>query len=107
MDAWLEKELVDDACPAEVESRAARRLLAFSHVPPFIFKPDELDEYFNLRKELRLPLLARLCAKGCTNWFCGHYHRNAGGVYRDKEGRQLEVTTTGAVGTNIKDRPDG
>lgn len=101
MDEWLEREL-------EVEEGAQpRRILVFSHIPPFINEPDEKDEYFNLDRGLRHNLLTKFAAKGAVAWFCGHYHRNAGGVYRAGDGRELEVVVTGAVGTQIVDKPGG
>ena len=34
--------------------------------------------------------------------FCGHYHRNAGGIYTNPEnGAQLECVTSSAVGTTL------
>jgi hypothetical protein len=52
----------------------------FSHIPPFIYKPDEDNGYFNLNKHVRENLLTRAMEAGVTKWFCGHYHRNAGGL---------------------------
>jgi len=101
MDVWLDQQL------AEEDQAAPRRLLVFSHVPPFLFDPDEGDGYFNLDTPLRRRLLAKLAARGAVAWFCGHFHRNAGGVYRDDAGRELEVVVTGAVGTQIVDKPGG
>ena len=37
----------------------------------------------------------------------GHYHRNAGGVARGQDGRELEVVVTAAVGANLTTNPDG
>jgi 3',5'-cyclic AMP phosphodiesterase CpdA len=102
MDRWLESELEADAIDAE-----PLRMLVFSHVPPFINKADEKSEYFNLERDFRQELLAKLSSRGVVAWFCGHYHRNAGGVFRDSEGRELEVVVTAAVGTQITDQPDG
>jgi len=100
MDRWLEAEL-EDASPD------AHRTLLFSHVPPYIHDADEGDEYFNIARSFRLDLLARLAKKGVVGWFCGHFHRNAGGKYRDPDGRELEVVVTAAIGTNITDNPSG
>jgi len=102
MDEWLDQELADVA-----GSNEGPFVLAFSHVPPFIFNADEPDEYFNIDRAVRKPCLARLAAHGCRAWFCGHYHRNAGGVYRDSENRIVEVVVTGAVGTQITDKAGG
>jgi hypothetical protein len=40
-----------------------------------------------------------------THWFCGHYHRNAGGVYRNND-ITLECVTSGAVGTTLTTKED-
>lgn len=103
MDAWLDKELGEDGDGCT----SPRRMLVFSHVPPFINKPDEANGYFNLELGFRQRLLAKMAAKGVVAWFCGHYHRNAGGVYRDADGRELEVVVSGAVGVQITDDPVG
>jgi hypothetical protein len=52
---------------------------------------------------------------GVTHWFAGHYHRNAGGVYRFSSHtseeknveRTIEVVTTGALGGNISTNVEG
>ena len=82
---------------------APPRIIVFSHISPFINDPYESSEYFNLAKETRLPLLQELSDAGCTHWFCGHYHRNAGGIYRNtKDGtKTLECVTSAAVGTTL------
>jgi len=117
-DRWLEAELEEECtsehdCPApsschtqDATSKACaeRRMLVFSHIPPFISDPNEHDDYFALDRDTRLPILARMAKGGVKAWFAGHFHRNAGGVYRDAEGRQLEVVVTGAVGSQIKDK---
>lgn len=102
MDTWLDKEL-DTAAVGS----SPPRILIFSHIPPFIFRPDEENGYFNLEVGFRQRLLAKLTAKGVVAWFCGHYHRNAGGHFCDEEGREMEVVVTGAVGTQIIDKADG
>jgi len=82
---------------------APPRIIVFSHISPFINDPYESSEYFNLAKETRLPLLQELSDAGCTHWFCGHYHRNAGGIYRNtRDGtKTLECVTSAAVGTTL------
>jgi len=77
-----------------------------SHIPPFINDPMEHSGYFPLGKEVRLDLLARFSKAGVSHWFCGHYHRNAGGVFL-RDGKQLEVIVTGATGANIETDPSG
>lgn len=58
------------------------RTIALSHIPPFISSSDEPDGYFNIPSRVRGPLLAKMARGGCCSWFCGHYHRNAGGMFR-------------------------
>merc|ERR1712194_842192 len=99
MDEWLDRELEElDAMP--IKERPP--LLIFSHIAPFIFDPEEEDEYFNLAPALRQELLDKFARRGAVGWFCGHFHRNAGGVYQHKSGQKLEVVVTAAVGTQIK-----
>jgi len=100
MDSWLDSEL------KEVEG-GATPVLVFSHIPPFIFAAHEKDEYFNLQKETRLKILEKLAAHGAIGWFCGHYHRNAGGTYQHSSGRSLEIVVTAAVGVQILDKEGG
>eukprot|EP01137_Pigoraptor_chileana_P032996 Opistho-2@23264 len=57
----------------------AAHIVAFMHHPVFLKSPDEEDEYFNLPKERREPLLRQLEAAGVRAVFCGHYHRNTEG----------------------------
>jgi len=106
-DAKKEREAMDQWLDAELDDSPSHRTLVFSHVPPFINDADEGDEYFNLDRGFRQEILPKLTRKGVVAWFCGHYHRNAGGKFRDAEGREMEVVVTGAVGTQIRSRPEG
>ena len=74
---------------------------------PFIAEPDEPDGYFNLPTATREPLVRKLLDAGVCTWFCGHYHRNAGGVAARPDGRHMEVVVTAAVGANLTTNPDG
>eukprot|EP00045_Choanoeca_perplexa_P001599 m.20823 g.20823 ORF g.20823 m.20823 type:complete len:302 (+) comp11056_c0_seq1:105-1010(+) len=85
-----------EACLSEPKQATHR--FVFGHIPPFIFKSDEPNGYFNLEPKLRSTLLSQAKAGGVTAWFAGHYHREAGG-YDD----QLEVITTSAAGSAITD----
>uniref|UniRef100_A0A1I8G7Q8 Metallophos domain-containing protein n=1 Tax=Macrostomum lignano TaxID=282301 RepID=A0A1I8G7Q8_9PLAT len=79
------------------QGKPAHRIL-FMHVPPFLTDAhSDADSYFTLPKADRLPLLDACLEAGVSAIFCGHYHRNAGGVYRDK----LPVVVTSAVGAQI------
>mmetsp|Transcript_36669 Transcript_36669/g.79877 ORF Transcript_36669/g.79877 Transcript_36669/m.79877 type:complete len:362 (-) Transcript_36669:125-1210(-) len=93
-DRWLDRELQD------AQSQGAQFTVVFSHIPPFIWDPDEPDGYFPLSRPIRSNLLHRLASNNVTHWFCGHYHRNAGGLFRTHDD-QLEVVTTAAIGTNL------
>ena len=91
--AWLEDEVkAIEACAA---SERPAHVLAFSHIPPFIFHEREPKGYFNLLPVVRAQLLAKLRRAGCTKYFCGHFHRNATAFTADGA---LELVTTGAVG---------
>ena len=109
-DRWLDTEL------SLARSEGARRVVVFSHIPPFINDPDEGSGYFPLAKEVRTRLLTKMAQHGVTHWFCGHYHRNAGGVFclpcddptgDEEEKATVEVVTTAAVGANIGNDPSG
>lgn len=89
--SWLEAE-----CRGITERPPAAHVLCFSHIPPFVRAPDEPNGYYNLEPEVRRSLLNQVKAAGCTKWFCGHYHQNAGGY----DG-SLEIVVTGAVGCQI------
>jgi len=87
---WLEKELKTAA------EKKVNHVLVFQHIPWFINECDEPKEYFNIEKELRLKKLEQLNKAGVKKVFCGHYHRNAGGWYKD-----LEVVITSAIGCQL------
>lgn len=76
--------------------------IIFSHIPPFIEAWDEKDAYFNLDTDCRKPLLEAFYSGGSRHWFAGHFHRNAGGTYKD-----LEVIVTGSVGCMLGTNTDG
>jgi predicted phosphodiesterase len=98
---WLRDEL------ASAETATAAHVLCFCHVPPFVFKPDEPSAYFNLDTDVRNELLSLLASHRVTACFCGHYHRNGGGVYSSPAGAELEVVVTGACGVNVTTKPVG
>ena len=59
--------------------------------------PEEEDGYFNLSPRQRRNLLKTMKRARCCKWFCGHYHRNAGGWDGD-----MEVVVSSAVGTVLE-----
>lgn len=102
-DAWLEaiEKNTSEVNAAVSEDAWTPPGIAFSHIPPFVFEHDEPKGYFNLEPAVRKPVLRRMRKAGVKKWFCGHYHRNAGGWCED-----LEVVVTAAVGTNVDTRAD-
>jgi len=94
-EAWLDATL--RAAAASGDAKPVHTLL-FGHIPPFLHDPSEPTGYFNWPAGVRRRVLDQLHASRANvhAWFCGHYHRNAGGW----DGT-LEVVTTAAVGTNL------
>ena len=74
----------------------------FQHIPWFLKNPDEDKEYFNIEVGLRKRMLDKFYDAGVRKIFCGHYHRNTGGWYKD-----LEVVVTSAIGCQIGQDPHG
>jgi 3',5'-cyclic AMP phosphodiesterase CpdA len=69
-DRWLETEL------DRVKSSGARHVLIFQHHPWFLEKADEADQYFNIPRIRRDPLLPRFRDAGITQLVSGHLHRS-------------------------------
>ncbi|CAG0880995.1 unnamed protein product [Darwinula stevensoni] len=92
---WLEEQLqsIKFFCPEHV--------VIFQHIPWFLKDPDEPNVYydeannykFNIDGKIRKEMLQILREAGVKAVFCGHYHRNAGGWYRD-----MEMVVTSAIG---------
>lgn len=92
---WLEAELA--------KAKASGNLpVIFQHIPFFLEKPDEPDQYFNIPMDTRKRVLDLLKRNGVRYVFAGHYHRNAYG----KDG-DLEMITTGPAGMPIGPDPSG
>jgi 3',5'-cyclic AMP phosphodiesterase CpdA len=92
---WLEQELAKAQASGGIT-------VVFQHIPWFLEKADEPDQYFNIPTETRRRALAMLHRFGVRYVFAGHYHRNAQG----KEG-DLEMITTGPAGMPIGPDPSG
>jgi serine/threonine-protein phosphatase CPPED1 len=92
---WLEAELT--------KAKASNAtVVIFQHIPFFLEKPDEADQYFNIPLGTRTRILALLHRNEVHYVFAGHYHRNAEG--RDGD---LEMITTGPAGMPIGPDPSG
>lgn len=84
-DQWLEQLLA--------RCKLFKYSIVFEHIPWFLEHFDEDDDYFNIRKEVRLKWLRKFHEAGVTKVMCGHYHRNAGGWYEN-----MELVVTSAIG---------
>lgn len=74
----------------------------FQHIPFFTNHSEEDTIYSNIPKEQRLVILEKLWSAGVRYVFCGHLHKNAGGMYKD-----LEQVVTGPIGAPFGDDPSG
>jgi len=80
-----------------------KHMVVFQHIPFFLRDPEEEDDgYYNIDKETRVQLLEKLRHIGVRYIFCGHYHGNAGGVYKD-----VEEIVTSAIGAPLRNDPSG
>jgi len=66
------------------------------HIPPFCWDPEEKNTNFNWPKEKREMWLEKMVKANVKKVYCAHYHRRAGGKYKE-----LEVVVSGALGTHI------
>ncbi|XP_028846059.1 serine/threonine-protein phosphatase CPPED1 [Denticeps clupeoides] len=89
-EAWLEERL------QEAERLRPRHILVFQHIPLYLRRPDEDDDYFNLQKGVRERLRERFCRAGVKAVFSGHYHRNAGGCHDG-----LDMVVSSAIGCQL------
>ena len=92
---WLEHELIKGRDSGGV-------IVVFQHIPFFLERPDEPDQYFNIPIATRRRVLGLLHSYGVRYVFAGHYHRNAFG--RDGD---LQMITTGPAGMPIGPDPSG
>ncbi|XP_075035882.1 serine/threonine-protein phosphatase CPPED1 [Mixophyes fleayi] len=95
-DKWLADQL------ALAKERQCKRAIIFQHIPLFLQDPDEENNYFNLEKASRQELLEVFHKAGVKAVFSGHYHRNAGGMYKD-----LDMVVTSAIGCQLGEDEHG
>jgi 3',5'-cyclic AMP phosphodiesterase CpdA len=93
---WLREEL-DRAGDPRTHPR-----VVFQHIPWFLERADEPDQYFNLPVAARPRFFELFQRTGVNHVFAGHYHRNA-----IAEGPRLQVITTGPVGKPLGPDPSG
>ncbi|KAE8579761.1 hypothetical protein XENTR_v10024174 [Xenopus tropicalis] len=89
-DRWLAAQL------AIAEERKCKHAIVFQHIPLFLQKADEDNDYFNIEKSLRQEILQMFLKAGIKAVFSGHYHRNAGAKYND-----LDMVVTSAIGCQL------
>ncbi|XP_073503798.1 serine/threonine-protein phosphatase CPPED1 [Phyllobates terribilis] len=95
-DKWLAEQL------AVAKQRTCQRVIILQHIPLFLQNPDEDNNYFNLEKSLRQELLEMFHKAGVKAIFSGHYHRNAGGTYKD-----IDMVVTSAIGCQLGEDQHG
>lgn len=93
-DEWLEQILA--------KCKLFKYSIVFEHIPWFLKHYDEDDDYFNIKKQVRLIWLRKFKQAGVTKIMCGHYHRNAGGWFED-----MELVVTSAIGAQCGDDQSG
>lgn len=89
-DRWLADQL------AVAKKRKCKHAIIFQHIPLFLQNPDEDNNYFNIEKHLRQEILETFHKAGIKAVFSGHYHRNAGGTYKN-----LDMVVTSAIGCQL------
>ena len=88
---WLRREL-----KSAVRERPAH-LFVFQHHPWYVRRPEEPDNFFSMRRELRRPWLRALQRAGARVVFSGHFHHNL--FLRH---RSLELLTVTAMGVPVR-----
>lgn len=86
---WLDKVLRDN-------QGQSKHIIIFQHIPWFLSTHDEEKDYFNIELNTRLTMLEKFYSAGVKKIFCGHYHRNAGGMYKS-----MEEVVTNAIGLQL------
>lgn len=90
---WLMKELSD--------ASGAKHIFLFCHHPFFINDPDEPEEYFNIKPEVRQEYFSIFSKYGVNAIFAGHLHRNA-----SSQAGSIKMITTTSSGKQLgKDKP--
>ncbi|KAF2365833.1 Calcineurin-like phosphoesterase domain ApaH type, partial [Trinorchestia longiramus] len=95
-EAWLEDQL------KKITRMKPKHAVIFQHIPLFVNDPQEKKHYFNFSEDLRQVMLDKFYDAGVRHIFSGHYHRNAGGTFKD-----LEMVVTSAAGVQLGDDEPG
>ncbi|CAL9702283.1 unnamed protein product [Knipowitschia caucasica] len=94
-ETWLEQQLSRASASSATQPKP-KHVLVFQHIPLYLKSPDEDDDYFNLRREVRQQLMDKFKRAGVRAVFSGHYHRNAGGCHDG-----LDMVVSSAVGCQL------
>jgi 3',5'-cyclic AMP phosphodiesterase CpdA len=86
----------------ELAAAEERTVVLAGHHPLFKHDPDEDDDYWNLPRERRRPILDLAARHRVPMALAGHWHRNA-----EAAAGALQMITTGAVGYPLGDDPSG
>ncbi|CAF1010811.1 unnamed protein product [Rotaria sp. Silwood1] len=90
---WLDNVLKD---------KQSKHIIIFQHLPWFLNEYNEENEYFNIEINLRIKMLEKFHLAGVKKIFCGHYHRNAGGLFKS-----MEQVITSAIGLQLGNDKSG
>ncbi|GFT07137.1 hypothetical protein NPIL_178771 [Nephila pilipes] len=93
---WLDDQL------EEAKSGKYKHVVVFQHIPLFVNNSDEKNSFFNIETKIREKLLQKFLDANIRAVFCGHWHGNAGGFFKD-----LEVVVTSAVGGQLRGDKSG
>jgi 3',5'-cyclic AMP phosphodiesterase CpdA len=94
-DSWLAKTL-------ENATKRQQRVFVVMHHPLFLKRPDELEEYFNLRPEKRKQLLSLFERSGVVAVLAGHTHTTTLQEYHG-----IQLVTSETTSRNFDKRPYG
>nr|XP_027796524.1 serine/threonine-protein phosphatase CPPED1 isoform X2 [Marmota flaviventris] len=89
-DLWLDQQL------SLAVQQKCQHAVIFQHIPLFLQSIDEDDDYFNLTRSVRKEMADKFTKAGVRAVFSGHYHRNAGGTYKN-----LDMVVSSAIGCQL------
>jgi 3',5'-cyclic AMP phosphodiesterase CpdA len=93
---WLEAEL------GKAKQSGVKWIVVFQHIPFFVTKPDEPDDYFNIPQAVRSRYLDLLKRSDVHYVFAGHLHHNSLG-----DSGPLHMISTGPVGKPLETGASG
>ena len=94
-DRWLE------ACLEKAREKESP-IVVIGHHPCFLAEPNEPDEYFNLPRHIRLPLMEQFKAYGVRAYLSGHRH-----IPHSYTHEQIQFVTAASSANNFDGSPPG